>query len=578
MSLLCALFVLVNAGAFAAGAKDPKEMDSAHQYINPYSKTAGDSFKNLPAAKKGGAIYSGVSGNFKYLNPMLTQDENGMNVLSFIFAKLYDYDRETGEFFPCIAEKLEISKDHKEMVYTLRKEATWEDGSPITTDDVEFSFKILMDGKNDNAPKRSYFEKYTFEKVNQYVFKFKNDKPSINTLPETNSDFYVIQKKQFEHEASFTNSKGIMQPIGSGPYKLKSYLPDQKIELERNKEWWGFKLPYYKGVHNFDSIIFRIIPDTTLAYEKFVKGEIDVIAMNAEMFGSKVKGIDKDKFGSSPNSGKEMWAAKQVTKAPPVWNYIGWNLKRPYFASKKTRQALAHLIDYDQIIKTLFYGLYERCVSPFGSSTLDAAPDQKSKAFKFDPSLGIAMLKEDGWSDTDDDGILDKVIDGKKVKFEFTLRYNSDNPVRAKTAQMIKEQFKKAGIVVNVQALEWVTYINEIDNRTSDAFILSWAKGSVNANVRQLWDTKSYENKGSNFVAYSNPEVDKLSDLAESELNGAKRHKLLQKIGAIIYDDQPYAFIAEIPGFLAAYHTKLKAKKWMMSYDDQPAIWLYSAE
>jgi hypothetical protein len=546
---------------------------------SPYSKKAGEAYRALPDVKKTGTIYLRLAGNPKVLNPIIVDDVDATNVLEFLFSHLYHRDQETGQMYPELAEKVDVSKDHKVLTFTLRKEATWEDGTPITTDDVEFSFKTLMDPKVDAAPKRSYFEGYKFEKVDALTFKFTVEKPNVNTVDETMDDFIIVQKKQFAGVSDFNKAKGIMEPVSSGPYRLKSFSRDQKLELELKKNWWGFKVPELKNQHNFENIVFRIIPDSALSYEKFVKGEIDVYEMNAETYGTRIKGSDKDKFGTDEKSGKAMWAQHFMTKAPAPWTYIGWNLRRPVFASKKTRQALAQLINYDEIIQKVYHGEGIPCVSPFGSRTPNTAPDQASKGFKFNPAQGLALLKADGWSDLDQNNTLSKMIDGKKVKFEFTIRYNSENPMRAKIAQIIKEQFKKAGITANIQALEFNSLLGYMDNRDFDAVIMGWGKGNINSDSKQIWHSKSAENKGSNIVGYNNPETDKLIEQATAELDVQKHFKINQKIGALIYDDQPYAFLLEVPGFIAGFqNNKIKAKKWVMKFDDTSPISTYSAQ
>ncbi len=544
---------------------------------SPYSKNAGEAYRKLPDVKKGGTVYLRQGGNPKSLNALITDDFDYRNILPLISARLMEKDYETGEYFPMLAEKLDVSKDHKVLTYTLRKEATWEDGTPVTTDDVEFTFNSLMDPKVNAASLRPYFEGYKFEKIDARTFKFTVEKPNVSTVNETNDDFILCQKKQYEGVSDFNTAKATIAPIGNGPYKLKSFSRDQKVEFERNKDWWGYKIPEFKNQHNFDSIVWRIIPDAALAYEKLVKGEIDILEMNAETFGTRVKGSDKDKFGSNANTDKALWAEHFKTLAPAQWSYIGWNMKKPIFASKKTRQALAHLINYDDIIEKVYHGEGIRSVSPFGSSTPNAAPDQKSKAFKYDPAKGMAMLKEDGWSDMDHDNTLSKMIDGKKTKFEFVLRYNSENPMRSKVAQMVKEQFKKAGIVVNVQAPEFNTLLDLMDKRDFDAIVMGWGGGMLYADSKQIWHSKSWENKGSNAVGYSNPETDKLIEQASQELDVQKHFKLNQKIGSLIYDDQPYAFLIEIPGFIAGFQTRhVKAKKWAMKYEKNAPVWMYA--
>jgi microcin C transport system substrate-binding protein len=547
--------------------------------LNPYAKNAGDAYKKLPDVKKGGTLYLDQLTNPKVLNPLLITDADYTDILPLIFARLMEKDYETGEYYPLLAEKIDVSKDHKIVTYTLRKDAVWEDGSPITSDDAEFTFNTMMDKKTESAQLRPYFEGYTFQKIDAQNFKFLIAKPNVTAIDEINDDFKIIQKKQYAGVADFNKAKGIIQPIGSGPYRVKSFSRDQQLVFERNKNWWGYKVPGFKNQDNFDEIVYRIIPDSTLAYEKLLKGDLDILKMNSEVYGSKVKGSDKDKFGKDSSTDKAVWASHIKTDAPAQWSYIGWNNKHAMFASKQTRQALAHLINYDEIINKVYYGEAIHCISPFGTLTQNTAPDQKSKEFKFDLKKGLAMLKADGWSDVDGSNTLSKMIDGKQTKFEFILRYNSENPMRAKIAQIVKEQFKKAGITVNVQAIEFNTLLDLMDNRDFDAIVMGWGGGMLQADSKQIWHSKSYENKGSNMIGYSNPEVDKLIDEASTELSGAKHYKLNQKIGAMIYDDQPYAFLLEVPGFIAGFQTrKVKAKKWAMKYEVSPPVWTYSAE
>ena len=545
---------------------------------NPFSKKAGESFRKLPAATKAGTLYQVLHDNPKVLLPTLVSDTTSQNLVDYLFARLLGMDPETGEYFPLLAEKFDASKDLKVLTFTLRKEATWDDGSPITADDFEYSYKMMMDPKTDSAPKRAYFSDSTFEKVDPLTFRLKFQKPNVNTIDSVSSILVAVQKKQFENASDFNKSKGVMAPVTSGPYRLKSFSRDQKVELELKKDWWGFRVPELKNIYNFEILGFRILPDQALAYEKFIKGEIDVLEMMAETFGTKVKGIDKEKFGSGPEGSKPVWAKHFMTDAPAPYTYVGWNLNRPVFQSKKTRQALAHLFNYEEIVQKVYHGEGVQCVSPFGSKTRNTAPDQKAKAFKYDVKKAIALLKEDGWSDLDHSGTLSKMIEGKPLKFTFTVRYNSENPMRSKIAQMMKEQFKKAGVSVTVQAIEFNALLDAMDKRDFDAVIMGWGKGMLHPDSKQLWHSKSAENKGSNITAYSNPDVDALIEQTTAETSIPKHEKLNQKIGALIYDDQPYAFLVEIPGFMAGIRgDRVKASKWSMRYDDVPPVVIYQA-
>jgi ABC-type transport system substrate-binding protein len=556
------LFLLLSSQAFA---------------LNPYSKNAGSVYDKMPKPKKGGTIQAYLGTNPKALNPIIVHEADAKSVAQLIYSRLMNYDYETGEYYPGLAEKIDVSKDRKVVTYALRKNATWHDGTPITTDDVEFTYQKLMDPKVEASPTRATLGEFRLEKLDPRVFRVTFEKPGINSLINFNDEFFIVQKKQFANE-DFNKSKANLSPVGSGPYRLKLFSRDQKIVLERVKNWWGVGVYGLDKQFNFDEIVYRIISDRTLAYEKFIKGEIDVFQMNAEMYGSRVKGSDRDRFGTEPGSPKAMWAKHFPSQAPAFYTYIGWNLKSPLFASKKTRQALAHLVDYETIINKYSYGTTIRCLSPFGTLTQNTSPSLKAKAFAFNPKKALELLKADGWADTDGDSVLDKVVNGKKMRFEFTLKHNSENQLRSKIAQNLKEIFRKSGIAVNIQALEWNTYVSELDNRSFDAIIGGWARGNVNPDARQVWHSKSVENKGSNYIAYHSPEVDQLIEQSEVELDIKKRQKIMQRISEIIHDDQPYTFLVEMNGFIMAAQSKIKAGKWSLRYSDEPMISVYSME
>lgn len=189
----------------------------------------------------------------------------------------------------------------------------------------------------------------------------------------------------------------------------------------------------------------------------------------------------------------------------------------------------------------------------------------------FDRKAAIAMLKADGWADTDKDNILDKMIGGKKVPFRFELKYNSNNPLRAKIAQIVKDQFKGAGIDVTVKAVEWNAYLDDIDQRKFDAFILGWT-ATPYPNAKQIWHSDSEKNQGSNIVAYSNKKVDALIEKSNVEFNQAKRQEMMKEINRLIYEDQPYLFLSEPRSVLAGFNAKVSSPSgiWAMKYDVSP--------
>ncbi len=536
------------------------------------------SYEKLPPAKKGGTLMDTLSNNPKVINPLLSDDANSASLEPFLWARLFTEDSDTLQPIPYLATTYKVSADRKTYTFTLNPDAKWEDGTPVTTADVKFTFDTMMNPKVNAAPLRAYWEGTTLQVQDEKTFSFTVETPKFDTLRSVYL-FQAIQAKQYANESDFNKAKAVLNPVGNGPYKLKSYSRDQKVELERIKDWWGYKNPALKNMFNADTIVFKITTDPNLEYERWIKGDQDYMTFAApayEIYATKVRGTDKDRIGKSPADGKNVWAAEFTNQAPRGYTYIGWNMKRPIFESKKTRQALARLIDYQQIIDKVLYGFAYQSTSPFGSKTMNSDPELRKagRMLTYDRKAALAMLKEDGWADTDKDNILDKTINGVKVPFRFVLRYNSNNPARGKIAQIAKENFKAAGIDVEIRSMEWNAYLADIDNRNFDAIIMAWT-ATPYPNPKQTWHTDAEKNQGSNFGSYSNKEVDKLIEQANLEFDLAKRAVVLKKINRLIYEDQPYAFLYEPASLIAGFNKKIKSSVWAMKYDVGPPIDIY---
>lgn len=537
------------------------------------------SFEKLPAQPKGGTLYDSLGGNPKVINPLLRTDNNSFLTEKYLWLYLMDQDPDTLKFIPALAESLTISADKKSYTFVLNAAAKWQDGTPVTTEDVKFTFDTMMDPKSNTAVRRVYYEGVKLTIKDARTFTFFVPEPKFFTL-EFMCTFRTLNKKQYENEKDFNSAKAVMQPIGNGPYKLTVFQRDQRLEFERVKDWWGDQVPNLKNRWNYDKVVLRLITDPSLLYERFLKGEVDLMTFagpGLETFVQKARGSDKAKIGTSPKDGKDLWADEFKNKAPRGYDYIGWNLRNPMFASVKTRKALAHLIDVASIIEKVKFGYAIPSTSPFGSLTANSAPELRKagKLITYDLKKAMALLKEDGWADSNGDNILDKKINGQQVDFKFTLKYNSNNPARGKIAQILKENYKKAGIEVTIRAMEWNAYLDDIYKRQFDAIVMAWT-GVVVPNAKQIWHSSSEANQGSNAVGYNNPKVDALIDKSNLELDPKKRPALMQEINRLIYEDQPYAFLTEPRSLVAGFNKKLKSSRWVMDYSVEPPTDIYS--
>jgi microcin C transport system substrate-binding protein len=535
---------------------------------------AGTSYEKFPAPKKGGTFTDVMGMTPRTMVPMLATDMTAVEMGSLFYLPLFSKDGQTWEDYPTLAEKLEISKDRKIYTYTMNGKARWSDGSPVTSDDVEFTFQKLMDPKTEAAAIRSYYEGVQFEKIDGRTFRFKIEKPKFNTLTSLN-EFQPIQKKQFENEADFNRSKEALRPVGNGPFRFKSLSRDQRVAVERDQNWWAKDLPAFKSRYNFDVLQFKIIQDPTLSYEKFLQGELDQTTLTSDQFVTQVNGVDRERVGRSRKEGKKVWADKLKTDGPMGWLGMALNLKNPMLGSLKTRRGLAYLIDYASITEKAFYGTMEQSVSPFNSASDHVHPALKKpeNRYRFDPKKAAELFEQDGWKKDPASPVLVKDLNGKRVPFKLQLKFPNGSPAQSKSAQMMKEVFKKQGIDLELRAMDITALYKDFEDSNFEAMLMAWS-GSMEPDPKQLWASTSIQG-GSNKVFYSNPKVDELIQKANFEFNRKARKKILQEIGKILYEDLPYIFICERHFVLQGMNSRIQSPLWIEKFGSSSAKELF---
>ncbi|RYZ79680.1 MAG: peptide ABC transporter substrate-binding protein, partial [Proteobacteria bacterium] len=318
--------------------------------------------------------------------------------------------------------------------------------------------------------------------------------------------------------------------IGSGPYSLDKFDRGNLIVLKKFEKWYGNNDPQWKGMFNFATINMRFYKDENVILERAKKGDLDYIDMIPETYVKKTEGGPW---------GKTVIKHKVENAAPKKYNFVGWNFRRELFQSKDVRLALAHLMNREEMNKKFRYNMADLATGPTYIKS-----DYASKTVKpilFDPKAATELLAKAGWKDTDKDGLLDKTVNGKKNSLRFTLIHpNKDNE---KYWTMYKEDLKKVGIEMEIKYLEWNSFLKILDEGNFDAVALAWGGGDITWDPKQIWHSASAVPGGSNFIAYKNPEVDKLIDEARLTVDEKKRKKLLNVVYEKIAADVPYVFM-----------------------------------
>lgn len=492
-----------------------------------------------------------------------------------------------------------ISEDGLHFQYELRDEATWDDGSPVTADDVEFSIKAYVCPYTDDGYARPYFETLqALEKdaSNPKKFTVVCNRKYIQNIAIF-SDIVIMQKKYYDannvlgkytieqfQNADFTKSshadvegwaKNFNDPkygrdlamlTGLGPYKVTAWEDKQRIELTKKANHWTSKVAHptmYDAAYP-EKIIFKIVTDENATNLELKKQAIDVstwIGTHSLVELQQDSDFNRNYFSAFvPNFN---------------WLYLGMNMKpeaanRPaFFTDKRVRRAMALLVPADQMNKDYMEGKAIR-MSSIVSPMRKADYNTDLNPLPYDPEQAKKLLDEAGWKDTDGDNIRDKMIDGKKVKFSFELLIMTGNPVSANIAKDTKESMYKAGVDVNIKALEFVTFYNQLDTRQFDMCMGSWAGSSGPEDYKQIWHSSSWENKGSNFVGFGTPESDALIEKIRVTMEDSLRIPMEKELQKIIYDEQPYVFLYSVPSKTAIH----KRFDHADMYFDKPGVYL----
>ncbi len=295
------------------------------------------------------------------------------------------------------------------------------------------------------------------------------------------------------------------------------------------------------------------------------KGELDYDALTAEAFVKKTQG--------------EAWKTKLKklkvqNQQPKGTGFVAWNLYKPLFQSKAVRVALTHLMNRELMNQKFRFGMSLLATGPWYQQSEYADPSLKP--IPYDPAHALTLLQDDGWQDSDKDGMLDKEMNGQKVNFEFTLL--NPNKDFEKYLVLYQGDLAKVGIKMNIKLLEWNTFITKLDESQFDAVVLAWSGGSVDLDPKQIWHSASAVKGGSNFIGYKNPEVDRLIDQARGEMDKQKRLPLLREVYRKIAEDAPYTFMFNRKHSLYAHTTRVQKVQETYNYTVGYNFWWIQAD
>jgi peptide/nickel transport system substrate-binding protein len=461
-------------------------------------------------------LYVHIGAEPGHLNPITSNEAVASAINEHIYETLLDRDYDTLELVPMLAGSWSISPDRLTYRFSLKKGVLWSDGREFTADDVLYSFRTIKDPRVACASLKVYYiDVKGVKKLGRYAVEFQYSRPYFRAL-EICGSIPIVPRHIFGDGTDFNTHRNGRFPVGTGPYRFERWDTGKKIVLVLNERYRGAR----PGIRR---VVYSIVPEVNVALQMLKKGEIDVMTVRPIQW---VRQTNSEKFLTS------FYRLEYYT---PNYNYIGWNTRKEVFRDRRVRRALTHLINREAILQKLLFGLGE-VVS--GTSYIHSAYYNKNVApWPYDPARGRALLKEAGWIDRDGDGYLDR--NGRKFSFTFTMASASKFGERLGT--ILKEDFARSGIEMNIMRYEWAVFVQKLDKREFDAVTLAWSL-SWEEDPYQLWHSSQVA-QGSNFCGFSNPEADSIIARARVEFDTGRRVRLFHRFHEILHMEQPYTFL-----------------------------------
>ncbi len=482
-----------------------------------------------PTAPKGGEARFAAIGSFDTFNPFVVKGQPAVG-LGFLFETLTSNSAdEAFSEYGLIAEAIEIPEDRSHVTYTLRPKARFHDGTPITADDVIFSFEILQ--SSGNPFYKSYYANVTkAEKLGERRVKFSFSGGENRELPLIMGQMPVLSKAYWQDREFAATT--LEPPVGSGPYRIERFEPGRFIIYRRDANYWGKDLPVNRGLYNFARLRYDYYRDTTVALEAFKAGAYDIRPENVAKlwasgydFPAMQKGLVKK--------------AELPHQRPTGMQGFAYNMRRPLFQDPRVRQALAYAFDFEWTNRNLFYEQYTRTRSYFDNSELASkglpspaelqileplrrqVPAEVFTAAYTPPVAGdpaklrqnlvkaLSLLREAGW--TFKERTLVNTKTGQPFRFEILL----NDPTWERISLPFVRNLERLGIEAGVRTVDSAQYENRVREFDFDMVVQVWPQSLSPGNEqRNFWGSQAAELSGSsNVVGIKDPAIDRLIEL-----------------------------------------------------------------
>lgn len=441
-----------------------------------------------------------------------------------IYSTLVKYELRNGaiQVVPDLATSWTANRGLTEYTFKLRADARWHDGRPVTAEDVKFTLDAMLNPKVNAGLAGVVSAIARTDALDPATVRFTLKYPYASLPVMLGYNIAIVPKHLLEGQDLNQPVQFIQHPVGSGPFKFKTFVQDSYLEVEANKDYFG-------GAPMLDGIVFKVITDGNARLAQLRAGEIDFTVIDPPQVAA-VQGASN----------------LEVRRAPQVnYYFFAINHDRPKFADVRVRRALSYAIDKQAIVRNILKGDGRVATGPI-NPLLGPYYNPNVETYPYNPERAQSLLAEAGWK-RGPDGIL-----ANGAGERFTLLFNGPKgyPVMEQVITYAQQQYQQLGMAVTLDIVDWPVHLDKYHKRDYDLLMEWW----ITPPDPDLYD-HYYSGSPDNWWGYKNAALDQMLIKARSEPDRQRRIAMYHQIQAVLARDVPVIYLY-YPPELQAINTR----------------------
>ncbi|QHT67154.1 ABC transporter substrate-binding protein [Rhodocytophaga rosea] len=517
------------------------------------------------------------------LNPVNYTNVYGLQIIHLLFQTLLNTEDLDSQLRPLLASGLPVvvQKDSLTYItYQIRKEAIWDNAAPVTAQDVVFSMKVIKCPLVNNEKLQMQYEAVQDVISNntnpeEVTFVCKRNYPNLDRLT---GDLFIIPAYLFDptgllaqfslsdliiqeeslkkhtniisfaewfNTGKFSRDENILR--GSGAYQLSDWKTGRQVVVQKKQQWWAEKLsnkPEYLTA-NPARINFQIVPENMTAVLSLKREALDIYS---NVPATEFLQLTQD----------EAMQKKYNFFTPETYDftYLGINGRLEKFADKKTRQAIAHLLDINNMIKVTQQSFAVRTIGPVKPG--DPNYNTSVALYNYNINKAIQLLQAAGWQKENNQWV--RIVEEEKIPLTINLQYKAGNNDYEDIALIFRQAAAEAGIPVEIQAMEGSTLGSNLRAHHFEIFIRSMSGGPAEYNFKSILHSVSAVPNGYNYTNFGTAESDTLIDAINETFSPELKSRYLKKFQQILYEEANIIFLFVLKNRIAI-HKRLQNTK-----------------